>query len=437
MDTINPLSGSSPGGEMEITTIDSIIDSTYDKVNGLMEASVFAIGIYNEEKKRIDFPGGKEKGVSLPFWSVSLNEEGYASYCFKNNIDVFISDHDREYKKYLPALPNAKVGENVASVIYLPLIYKGTPIGVITVQAFKKNAYTQYQVSVLKIISAYVAIAIENAEAYKKLNLLLHTLKETQAQLIQFEKMASLGQLTAGIAHEIKNPLNFITNFSELSRELVDDFLSAKSEDEKKEFAGYLKANLSKINEHGKRADSIVKNMLAHSRGKAGEKQVTDINQLCDEIFNLAYHGMRASVPDFNCEMKKEFDQALPKINIIPQDISRVLLNLFSNAFYAVKEKSNKEQQQGVLNYLPQVLLKTKFFNDSVSIAIRDNANGIPEDIREKIFEPFFTTKPTGQGTGLGLSISYDIVTKGHRGELKVESKPGEFTEFIIRLPVN
>ncbi len=261
----------------------------------------------------------------------------------------------------------------------------------------------------------------------------MDNLKSTQNQLIQSEKMASLGQLTAGIAHEIQNPLNFVNNFSELSVELIDELDSANDEDEKHEIVGDLKQNLGKIVFHGKRADSIVKGMLQHSRAATAEKQSTDINKLVEEFFNLAYHGMRAKDPAFNCTMQKDLDNSLPHINIIPQDISRVILNIFNNSFYAVDEK---KKGGGDVNYQPLVSITTKKTGDKALIIIRDNGKGIPDEIRDKIFNPFFTTKPTGSGTGLGLSISYDIIVKGHGGDLQVDSKAGEFTEFTISLPL-
>ncbi len=261
----------------------------------------------------------------------------------------------------------------------------------------------------------------------------MDNLKSTQTQLIQSEKMASLGQLTAGIAHEIQNPLNFVNNFSELSVELLDELGTVPDEDEKKEIVGDLKQNLGKIVFHGKRADSIVKGMLQHSRASTSEKQITDINKLVEEFFNLAYHGMRAKDPAFNCTMQKDLSPDIPHLQIIPQDISRVILNIFNNSFYAVDEKK-KRQANG--NYQPIVSISTKKIGNQVLIAIRDNGKGIPADIRDKIFNPFFTTKPTGLGTGLGLSISYDIIVKGHGGDLKVDSKEGEYTEFTILLPI-
>ena len=265
-------------------------------------------------------------------------------------------------------------------------------------------------------------------------------LKATQSQLIQSEKMASLGELTAGIAHEIQNPLNFVNNFSEVNTELIEEM---KNEIEKgniieaKTIADGIADNEKKINHHGKRADAIVKGMLQHSRSSSGVKEPTDINALTDEYLRLAYHGLRAKDPSFNATIKTDFDDKIGTINIIPQDIGRVILNLITNAFYAVTEKKNALQisKEGD-EYEPTVSVSTKKMNSKVEIRVRDNGMGIPQKVLDKIFQPFFTTKPTGQGTGLGLSLSYDIV-KAHDGELKVEAKEGEGAEFIVSIPLN
>jgi signal transduction histidine kinase len=259
-------------------------------------------------------------------------------------------------------------------------------------------------------------------------------LKSTQAQLIHSEKMASLGELTSGIAHEIKNPLNFINNFSEVSNELIDEMKEELQNDNKAEaisIADGLKQNLNKIYQHGKRADSIVKGMLLHSRGTAGEKTLTDINDLLDQYMNLAYHGMRAQNEEFNITIEKNYDESIEKINVVPQDISRVFLNIINNACYAVYDKKKNISDN---NFLPTLRVSTKKKDGKVEIRICDNGNGIPKEILDKIFQPFFTTKPTGEGTGLGLSLSYDIITKVHGGELSFETKEGEGTEFIISL---
>jgi len=263
----------------------------------------------------------------------------------------------------------------------------------------------------------------------------LEELKAAQQQLIQSEKMASLGELTAGIAHEIQNPLNFVNNFSDVSTELVDemnDEIDKGNLEDAKQIAQDLKQNLEKINHHGKRAGDIVKGMLQHSRTSSGQKELTDINALADEYLRLAYHGLRAKDKTFNATMKTDYDESIGLIKIIPQDIGRVVLNLITNAFYAVTER----KKLAVEGYEPIVTVSTKKYSDRVEVQVKDNGTGIPQKALDKIFQPFFTTKPTGQGTGLGLSLSYDIV-KAHGGEIKVTTAENEGTEFIISIPVN
>ncbi|TAH07362.1 MAG: GHKL domain-containing protein [Sphingobacteriia bacterium] len=297
-------------------------------------------------------------------------------------------------------------------------------------------------------------------EQKEKVERTLTELKSTQSQLIQSEKMASLGELTAGIAHEIQNPLNFVNNFSEVSAELVDEMneeiatgntqlsngnldKAAANLQNATEIANDLKQNLEKINHHGKRAGAIVTGMLQHSRSSSGVKEPTNINALADEYLRLAYHGLRAKDKEFNATMKTDFDESIGNINIIPQDIGRVILNLITNAFYACTERMRSVLNENMLRdaqhvnqgYVPTVSVITKKENNKIFISVKDNGNGIPQKILDKIFQPFFTTKPTGQGTGLGLSLSYDIV-KVHGGELKVETKEGEGSTFEIILPI-
>jgi signal transduction histidine kinase len=290
----------------------------------------------------------------------------------------------------------------------------------------------------LKIAEAHAEQAeldlIQLKEEKKRTEDALNELQATQKQLIQSEKMASLGELTAGIAHEIQNPLNFVNNFSEVSTELVDEMneeMAKGNLEDAQQIAVDLKDNLSKINHHGKRAGDIVRSMLQHSRSSSGQKELTDINALCDEYLRLAYHGLRAKDKSFNASFTTDFDASIPLINVIPQDIGRVILNLINNAFYAVSAKS---KQGGDKEYQPAVAVVTKKMDQVISISITDNGTGMPQKIVDKIFQPFFTTKPTGEGTGLGLSLSYDIV-KAHGGELKVDTKEKVGTEFSIQLP--
>ena len=295
----------------------------------------------------------------------------------------------------------------------------------------------------LSIILLIAVLLWRNSRQRRKANLLLTrqktklestllSLKETQKQLIQSEKMASLGELTAGIAHEIQNPLNFVNNFADVNTELVDELrseLAAGNVQSAVEIAATIRENEEKINHHGKRADAIVKGMLQHSGTGSGQKELTDINSLTDEYIRLAYHGHRARDKAFKVKIETDFDTGIGKINVIPQDIGRVILNLINNAFYAVREKA----KQNIHGPEPTVTVSTKRINDKVEIKVKDNGNGIPGKVVDKIFQPFFTTKPTGQGTGLGLSLSYDII-KAHGGEIKIETKEGEGSEFIIYL---
>ena len=256
-------------------------------------------------------------------------------------------------------------------------------------------------------------------------------------QLVHKEKIDSMVELTAGIAHEIQNPLNFVNNFAELSIDIVQELdveIGKESLDKEyiKELMHDLSQNQVKINHHGKRASSIVKNMLEHSRTSKGIKELTDINKLVDEYLRLSYHGLRAKDKNFNADFKTQFDENLPKIEVIQQDMGRVLMNLFNNAFYAVTQRKLMTNDE---NYAPSVFVSTQQRDNQIIIKIKDNGTGIPESVKAKVFQPFFTTKPSGQGTGLGLSLAYDIVTKGHGGTLQVKTKEGEFTKFIIHLP--
>ncbi len=272
----------------------------------------------------------------------------------------------------------------------------------------------------------------------------LADLRTTQTQLIQAEKMASLGELTAGIAHEIQNPLNFVNNFAEVSTELVVELEAEQQQPDRDpalaaELLGDVKQNLQKIAHHGGRASAIVRGMLEHSRRATGEKRPTDLNALADEYLKLAYHGLKARDKSFNAKLETDFAGDLGMIELVPQEIGRVLLNIYNNAFYAVQQQSKNltglKDLQGLTSYQPTVTVSTVQVNRQVEIRVSDNGTGIPDAVKAKIFQPFFTTKPTGEGTGLGLSLSYDIVTKGHGGSLTMESQEGKGTTFLIQLP--
>lgn len=312
----------------------------------------------------------------------------------------------------------------------------------------RKEEEEQKKVIEVRKSELEVMVAERTAEIMQQkeeLEKALEELKATQSQLIQSEKMASLGELTAGIAHEIQNPLNFVNNFSEvnleLSAELKEELAAVTLPPDKKEVIDEILTDLAqngeKIHHHGKRADAIVKGMLQHSRKSSGQKEFTDINELADEYLRLSYHGLRAKDKTFNASFSTDFDPAVGQINIIPQDVGRVFLNIINNAFYAVTEKKKALQELDPTNtYTPSLYVSTKRLQDAVEIRINDNGNGIPHQVLDKIFQPFFTTKPTGQGTGLGLSLSYEII-KAHGGEIEVETKENQGTTFIIQLPVD
>jgi signal transduction histidine kinase len=329
----------------------------------------------------------------------------------------------------------------------VPLLREGESIGAIILRRNEVYPFSDKQVALLQTFADQAVIAIGNVRLFeqlqertKELSKSLEELRTAQDRLVQTEKLASLGQLTAGIAHEIKNPLNFVNNFAALSVELVDelgDALKPAAMDEKTreatdELAHMIKGNLEKVVQHGKRADSIVKNMLLHSREGSGERRSVDINTLVGESLNLAYHGARAEKQEFQIRLEQNLDPAAGEAELLPQEITRVLLNLISNGFYAAMKR---KAEDGFNGYEPALMAGTRNLGDRVEIRIRDSGSGIPPDVKEKMFNPFFTTKPAGEGTGLGLSLSYDIVVKQHAGTIEVDTEPGKFTEFRVILP--
>ena len=362
---------------------------------------------------------------------------------FMDGTPVHVADVelDSEY-----SFGNAPTIGDYRAVLAVPLMRDGAVEGVLLLGRPAPGSFSQRQVDLVQTFADQAVIAIENVRLFeqvqertRELSLSLEELGTAQDRLVQTEKLASLGQLTAGIAHEIKNPLNFVNNFSALSSELIDELndllkstaLGDKVRAEIDDLTQMLKGNLEKVVQHGKRADSIVKNMLLHSREGSGEHRAADINAIVEESLNLAYHGARAEKPGFNITLQRDLDPKAGMIDLYPQEITRVFLNLISNGFYAATKRKEASEE----SFEPTLSAATKNFGNRVEIRIRDNGTGIPQEVKEKMFNPFFTTKPAGEGTGLGLSMSHDIIVKQHGGKIDVDTMPGQFTEFIISLP--
>lgn len=385
-----------------------------------------------DEEIRISFP------AALTGSGIHSRVAATATIAFRSDVET-----DASVSQAVKEMARAR---GYRSIVVVPMLRKGTAIGTIGVSRAEAGAFGGSQIELLNTFADQAVIAVENVRLFKELQARttelsksLDDLRAAQDRLVQTEKLTSLGQLTAGIAHEIKNPLNFINNFASLSAELTDELgevLASVSvpdgaREDLDELSGLLKDNLQRIVQHGRRADSIVKNMLLHSHGGGGEHRLTDLNALVDESLALAYHGARAERPQLSVALKRNYDPTVGLIEIFPQEISRVLLNLVANGFYAVGERLRERGP----HFEPTVSARTCSLGRSVEIRIRDNGVGIPSDLKEKIFDPFFTTKPPGEGTGLGLSMSYDIIVKQHGGRIDVETEPGAFTEFIITLP--
>jgi len=383
--------------------------------------------------------------VNMNIWTINRNWTAGRSVIDQRPVHVhdLLSSEGDEF----PEAQERARHQSHRTILSVPLLREGESLGAITLRRTEVHPFSDKQIALLQTFADQAVIAIGNVRLFeqvqartKELAASLDELRTAQDRLVQTEKLASLGQLTAGIAHEIKNPLNFVNNFSALSAELTEELLGVlapaaldgKMRKEVDELTLMLKDNLEKVVQHGKRADSIVKNMLLHSREGSGEHRPSDINALLDESLNLAYHGARAEKPQFNITLQRDFDAGAGTVDLFPQEITRVFLNLISNGFYAV---TRRKAEIGNSGFEPVLRATTRDLGNTVEIRIRDNGTGIPAEVKEKMFNPFFTTKPAGEGTGLGLSMSHDIIVKQHGGTIDVETVPGRFTEFTIVLP--
>jgi signal transduction histidine kinase len=423
----------------------SVLTTLTESAKSLCGASLGIICLREGEVMRLQAESGCTQAF-IDFMQanpIKPGRETITGRVFMDGIPVHVADvqHDAEYR-----FGDAPTIGAYRAVLAVPLMRDGAVEGVLLLGRPEAGPFSQRQVDLVQTFADQAVIAIENVRLFeqvqertRELSQSLDELRTAQDRLVQTEKLASLGQLTAGIAHEIKNPLNFVNNFSSLSTELIDELndllgsaaLDGKTRREIDEVTAMLKGNLDKVVQHGKRADSIVKNMLLHSREGSGDRRPADINTIVEESLNLAYHGARAERSGFNITLQRDLDPSAGVVDLYPQEITRVFLNLISNGFYA----ANKRKEAGDDGFEPLLMATTKNLGNKVEIRIRDNGTGIPAEVKEKMFNPFFTTKPAGEGTGLGLSMSHDIIVKQHGGKIDVETEPGAFTEFIITLP--
>jgi signal transduction histidine kinase len=427
--------------------LETVLDTIVAKAVQLSNTDAGAIYVYGEQDSefhlRATYGMAQELIDALSHARISVSEQ---------NVNQMLTQRQPVHVADLSQGLRSPVDDIILSAGYrarlvAPLFRGDDIVGMLVVRRRAPGMFAPSTVDLMKTFAAQSAVTIHNARLYesveartRELAASLHDLRTAQDRLIQTEKLASLGQLTAGIAHEIKNPLNFVNNFSAVSIELIDELrealcgvhLDSKLRAEISEIADTLQGNLDKVVQHGKRADSIVKNMLLHSRQGSGEHRLIEINALVEESLNLAYHGARAEKEGFNITLERSFDPSAGEVDLFPQEITRVLLNLISNGFYAATKR--KAETDGA-DYKPTLATATKNLGDRVEIRIRDNGTGIPPEVKQKMFNPFFTTKPAGEGTGLGLSLSYDIIVKQHGGSIEVDTQPGAFSEFRIVLP--
>ena len=424
--------------------LQAVFDTLLKSVVQLLGAIGGAIAV--REGDQIRFKSSVSPDSDLPRQLtgrlIALDRSTTTGRAMASGTIVYVPDADAD-----PDYKRLAISMQGRSYLAVPLSRDERVEGALTLVAAEPNAFSQRHIELAQTFADQAAIAIENVRLFdevqartKELAASLDDLRKAQDRLIQSEKLASLGQLTAGIAHEIKNPLNFVNNFSVLSRELIDELgealagapLEKAQRRQADSLIGMVGANLDKVVHHGKRADSIVKNMLLHSREGSGERSPVNINAMVEEALNLAYHGARAERPDFNVTIAKSLDAEAGAADLYAQEMTRVLLNLISNGFYATTKRKQGESNRA---YEPTITASTRDLGHSVEIAIRDNGTGIPDEVKAKMFNPFFTTKPVGEGTGLGLSLSHDIVVKQHGGTLEVSTEPGSHTQFTIVVP--
>jgi two-component system, NtrC family, sensor kinase len=421
-------------------TLKAIVDSACE----LCEAYDAVVVLKDGDDLRFSAHHGP---IPLKFEKLPINRNWVTGRAVVDKVPIHVHDLLSPEGDQFPLTRERLQQEGHRTILSVPMMREGESIGAIVLRRLEVHPFSEKQIVLLQTFANQAVIALGNVRMFEQvqerteeLSLSLDNLRTAQDRLVQTEKLASLGQLTAGIAHEIKNPLNFVNNFSALSAELTDELndvlkpapLDDKIRGQVNELTQMLKDNLEKVVQHGKRADSIVKNMLLHSREGSGEHRPADINALLDESLNLAYHGARAEKPQFNVTLHRDFDETAGTIDVFPQEITRVFLNLISNGFYAV---TRRKMEIGNSGFEPVVSATTKNLGHAVEIRIRDNGTGIPAEVKEKMFNPFFTTKPAGEGTGLGLSMSHDIIVKQHGGRIDVETEPGRFTEFTVVLP--
>jgi two-component system, NtrC family, sensor kinase len=423
--------------------LETVLSTIVAKAVQLSSTEAGAIYVFSKLRQkfrlRATYGMSEDMIAALGKHSVGLGES-YIGAASHSGAPVQVPDLQSEPAS---AIRDIVMGSGYRALVVVPLLRPGRVVGALVVRRKEPGLFPSSTIDLLQTFAAQSVLAIQNARLFedveartRELAKSLEELRAAQERLIQTEKLASLGQLTAGIAHEIKNPLNFVNNFAALSIELIEELKDAirsapPDEEQTAELMELLAGNLDKVVQHGKRADSIVKNMLLHSRAGSIERRLADINALVEESLNLAYHGARAEKQGFNVTIERSLDPSAGEVEVLPQEITRVFLNLISNGFYATV----KRKERASAAYEPILFAATRNLGDWVEIRIRDNGTGIPPEVKEKMFDPFFTTKPAGEGTGLGLSLSHDIVVKQHRGSIEVDTSPGEYTEFRIVLP--